>query len=138
MIILKKILKWVCIFLALLLLLFCVLLIIPEKETVPRIQHRSNTAYWKMDEGFHIAYTKLAGIDSIQKPPIIFLHGGPGGYIHSSIIEALSGFTAYGYDIYLYDQRGSGLSDRLKKYIDISFEKHLLDLNEIISNKEVV
>jgi pimeloyl-ACP methyl ester carboxylesterase len=37
--------------------------------------------------------------------------------------------------VYLYDQRGSGLSDRLDKYSDINFEKHILDLNEIVTEK---
>ena len=40
-----------------------------------------------------------------------------------------------GYDIYLYDQIGSGLSDRLPKPRDYSFERHLNDLNEIIENQ---
>lgn len=43
--------------------------------------------------------------------------------------------TAYGYDVYLYDQRGSGLSDRLNRYSDITFEKHVLDLKEILYDK---
>ncbi len=131
----KKILKWVTRCIGVLILIFILLLVIPEKETVPSIQPRDNTAYWKMDEGFKIAYTHLKGNNSITKPPIVFLHGGPGGYIHSSIIQTLASLTDYGYDIYLYDQRGSGLSDRLPKYADISFEKHILDLDEIISKK---
>ena len=132
---LKKILKIFASILLVLLTLFIILLIIPEKEVITPIKVRKNTAYWKMEEGFNIAYTKLEGIDSLQKPAVIFLHGGPGGYVHSSIIETLSHLTNYGYDVYLYDQRGSGLSDRLDKYSDISFEKHLIDLDEIISKK---
>ena len=133
--IVKKIFKWVGIFLGALILIFTILLIIPEKETVKTIQPRETTQYWKMKEGFKIAFTHLHGIDSIHKSPILFLHGGPGGYVHSSIIEALGSLTKKGYDVYLYDQRGSGLSDRMEKYSDINFEKHILDLHEIITKQ---
>lgn len=131
----KKILKWIGIILGVLILIFAILLILPEKENITPIQPRESTQYWEMQEGFKIAFTHLNGVDSISKSPIIFLHGGPGGYIHSSIIHTLNELTKFGHDVYLYDQRGSGLSDRLEKYSDINFEKHILDLNEIISKK---
>lgn len=133
--IIKKILKWIGIAIGIVFFLFIILLIVPEKETIQTISPRENTQYWKMKEGFQIAYTHVKSVDSLNKPPVIFLHGGPGGYVHSSIIETLAELTKNGNDVYFYDQRGSGLSDRLPKYSDISFEKHLLDLHEIISEK---
>jgi len=132
---LKKILKWTAIVLGAILLVFVTLLIIPEKETVTPIQPRESTQYWKMSKGFKIAYTHLKSNDSIAKNPVIFLHGGPGGYIHSSIIETMKSVAKEGHDVYLYDQRGSGLSDRMPNYSDINFEKHLIDLHEIIETK---
>ncbi len=135
MFILKKILKWIGIILLVLLLFFILLLILPEKEVVKTIQPRASTQYWEMTEGFKIAYTHLKGADNIYNPPIIYLHGGPGGYVHSSIIKTLTNLTSLGHDIYLYDQRGSGLSDRLNRFSDINFEKHIGDLNEIIEQK---
>ena len=133
--IVRKIFKWIGIILGVLLLIFMVLLVVPEKETIKSIQPRESTEYWEMNEGFKIAYTHLEGIDSLNKSPVIFLHGGPGGYIHSSIIKTLERLTRKGHHVYLYDQRGSGLSDRFDKYSDVTFEKHLLDLHEIISQK---
>ena len=133
--IIKKIFKWIGILIGVLLTIFIVLLVIPEKETIQSIQPRESTRYWDMNEGFRIAFTQLEGIDSLNKTPVIFLHGGPGGYIHSSIIETLGSLTSKGHDVYLYDQRGSGLSDRFDKYSDVTFEKHLLDLHEIITQK---
>jgi len=132
---LKKLFKWVAIVLIFCLSVFCLLLLIPEKETVSPIRPRATTQFWLMDEAFKIAYTKLPSHDTLHKTPVLFLHGGPGGYIHSSIIQTLSSLTDSGYDVYLYDQRGSGLSDRLAKYTDISFNKHIMDLDEIISHK---
>lgn len=131
----KNIFKWLGLLIGAFLILFIIMLITPEKETVKSIQKRAYTQYWEMDEGFKIAYTHFQRTDNWNKSPIIFLHGGPGGYVHSSIIQTLGGLSELGHDIYFYDQRGSGLSDRLEKYSDISFEKHLLDLHEIIDDK---
>jgi len=116
-----------------LIILFLILLVFPEREIVKPIQPRGSTQYWEMSEGFDIAFTHIKS--NGNRSPIIFLHGGPGGYIHSSIIECLSDLKQYGHDVYFYDQRGSGLSDRLDKFSDVSFEKHLLDLHEIIEVK---
>ena len=132
---LRKMLKWLGMLLGALILLFILLLLVPERETVPTIQPRESTAYWNMEEGFKIAYTHLPAADTSAKTPIIFLHGGPGGYVHSSIIHTLGQLTPLGHELYFYDQRGSGLSDRLERFSDVSFEKHLQDLHEIITEK---
>lgn len=132
---LKYTLKVLAGIIALVLTLFIIMVIIPEVEAVKSIQPRESTKYWKMSEGFKIAYTHLKSKDSIKKSPIVYLHGGPGGYIHSSVIEAMSALTEVGHDVYLYDQRGSGLSDRLEKFSDISIKKHIKDLTEIVSEK---
>ena len=131
----KKIGKGIGIILVIAILLFLILLVVPEKETVPPIQPRENTQYWQMEEGFNIAYTHLPARDDVKNSSIIFLHGGPGGYVHSSIIETLSDLTTLGHDVYLYDQRGSGLSDRMTNISDVSFVAHVQDLHEIITQQ---
>ena len=133
--ILRSILKWIGYILAAIIILFTLLVFIPEKEEVPAITPAEDTQYWEMSEGFQIAYRYRPGIGDSVKTPILYLHGGPGGYIHSSIADALGELNKWGYTVYLYDQRGSGLSDRLEKFSDVSFEKHLADLHEIISDK---
>jgi len=131
----KRILKILTGLLLVGLIYFVVLLIIPEKETIKSIRPRESTQYWQMSEGFQIAYTHLESTDSVKKAPIVYVHGGPGGYIHSSVIQAMSELTIVGHDVYLYDQRGSGLSDRLEKFSDISIKKHIKDLKEIVADK---
>ena len=130
---LANVLKWFGYVLGALLFIF--LIIIPEKEVVPAISPSEDTAYWAMSEGFNIAYRYLPAQADSVKAPVVYLHGGPGGYVHSSIVKTLSELTTVGYPVYLYDQRGSGLSDRLKKFSDISIEKHLSDLHEIIDEQ---
>ncbi|MEM8487335.1 MAG: alpha/beta hydrolase [Bacteroidota bacterium] len=126
-------LKWCGYALLAILIIFFILLVIPEREVVPAIEPTSSTAYWQMSEGFDIAYQFLPAQTDSAKSPVIYLHGGPGGYVHSSIVHTLGALTALGYPVYFYDQRGSGRSDRLEKFSDVSFEKHLSDLHEIIT-----
>lgn len=129
----RQIFKWTLRSIGILLLVFLIWSLIPLKETIKPIQPRQNTKYWTMQNGYKIAYTKIEGDTTKTKPTVIFLHGGPGGYIHSAIIHQMKEVAQNGYDVYLYDQIGSGLSDRLPKPKDYSFERHLKDLNEIIT-----
>jgi len=129
----RRILKYTFRTIGVVILIFLIWSLIPLKETIKPIQPRKDTKYWTMKNGYKIAYTELNGDSSNAKPAVIFLHGGPGGYIHSAIINQMREVAQNGYDVYLYDQIGSGLSDRLPKPKDYSFERHLTDLHEIIS-----
>ena len=128
-------LKWSGYIFGAILLIVLALLVIPEKEVVPAITPTEHTRYWEMSEGFRMAYRYLPGTADTTKTPVVYLHGGPGGYIHSSIVNTLSALNKWGYTVYLYDQRGSGLSDRLPNFSDVSIEKHLADLDEIITGQ---
>jgi proline iminopeptidase len=129
----KRIVKWTFRTIGILFLLLFIWSLLPLKQTIPPIQPRPDTKYWNLREGYRIAYTTIAGDTTNSNPAILFLHGGPGGYIHSAIITQLREVAKKGYDVYLYDQIGSGLSDRLPKPKDYSFHRHLNDLNEIIT-----
>lgn len=129
----RRILKYTFRTIGIVFLIFITWSLIPIKQTINPIQPRPDTKYWTMQDGFKIAYTKIIGDSTNSNPSIIFLHGGPGGYIHSAIITQMKEVGVKGYNVYLYDQIGSGLSDRFPKPKDYSFEKHLKDLNEIIN-----
>ena len=119
---------------ALLLTLVAYLLavIIPRSYDVPQMHKRNGTQYWDLQTGSTIAYT-LVPAKGPKKPfPIIYLQGGPGGFISNRNIEMLSPLSEDGYDIYLYDQIGSGLSDRLPNIKDYTADRHKIDLEEII------
>jgi len=85
-----------------------------------------------MRGGYRIAYTRVPAAAAGSGAPIIFLHGGPGGYIYESTIATMGRFAALGHDVYLYDQVGSGLSDRRPRPRDYSVDGHLADLHEIV------
>lgn len=131
----RRIFKWTFRSIGIIFLIFLIWSLIPISQTIGPIKPRPDTQYWFMTDGNKIAFTKIEGDSANINPPIIFLHGGPGGYIHSSIINQMKQVALHGFDIYLYDQMGSGLSDRLPNPKDYSFERHLKDLNEIINSQ---
>lgn len=131
----RGIFKWIFRCVGIIFLILLIWSLIPISPTIKPIQPRFDIQYWTMQDGYKIAYTKIEGNSANTNPAIIFLHGGPGGYIHSAIIHQMKEVTQEGYDVYLYDQMGSGLSDRLPKPKGYSFERHLKDLNEIINTQ---
>ncbi|MDF2852960.1 MAG: alpha/beta hydrolase fold protein [Sphingobacterium multivorum] len=89
--------------------------------------------YWNLKTGSKIAYYKLSAKPGVIKKtvPIIFLHGGPGAYVREIEINFFKLFTEEGYDVYLYDQAGSGRSSLIpkKQYSD---ERNIMDFEAII------
>lgn len=108
------------------------ILFYPRTYNVPQMKDREGTLYWDLPTGSRIAYTLIAA-KGIKKPfPIIFLQGGPGGFITDRNIAVLEPLSENGYDIYLYDQVGSGHSARLENINEYTAERHKKDLEEIV------
>jgi len=105
---------------------------IPGTYNVPQLQKRAGTQYWDLPTGSKIAYTLVSAKGTKKPHSIIYLQGGPGGYISHRNIEILAPLSEDGYDIYLYDQIGSGQSDRLTNVNDYTADRHKRDLEEII------
>ncbi|MBG6110198.1 proline iminopeptidase [Flavobacterium sp. CG_9.10] len=125
-----KITKWL---LLILLIIFIVKGCIPTKLDVPQMKQRVTTQYWNLPSGSKIAYTMIEGKGTKKTSPIIYLHGGPGGYVYTKNIEILGKLSELGYDVYLYDQIGSGLSGRLEKVKEYTANRHKKDLEEIVN-----
>jgi proline iminopeptidase len=82
--------------------------------------------------GSKIAYTLVSAI-GIKKPyPIIYLQGGPGGFISDRNIKMLAPLSEDGFDIFLYDQIGSGQSERLSDINEYTAYRHKKDLEGLI------
>jgi len=128
----KKLFK----FLTYILLLFSAILLlevfIPRTYNVPHIQKREGTQYWDLPTGSRIGYTLISAKGIIKPNPIIFLQGGPGGFISDRNIKILAPLAEDGYNVYLYDQVGSGHSERLANINEYTAERHQRDLEEII------
>ena len=118
-------------------LLFCVLIFVftvfyPRNYNVPRFQKREGTQYWNLATGSKIGYIFIPGKGDNKLFPVIFLHGGPGGHITDLDIQTLAPLSDSGYDIYLYNQIGSGESGRLTDIEEYTVARHIEDLKEII------
>src|SRR5256885_7815657 len=100
----------------------------PRKYSVPQLQKRINTQYWNLSSGSKIGYTLIKAKSNFKSYPIIYLHGGPGGHITDIDINVLSKLADSGYNVYLYDQIGSGQSERLNNINDYTVERHTEDL----------
>ncbi|KJD35637.1 hypothetical protein PW52_07770 [Tamlana sedimentorum] len=95
---------------------------------------RNSTQYWELTIGSKIAYTHLTPKNDSILGTIIYLHGGPGGYIDDLTINVFENIANNGYEVFLYDQIGSGLSSRLANPKDYSVQRHSNDLKNIITN----
>jgi proline iminopeptidase len=115
-----------------LVLILAGLCFIPRSYKVPKIVKRSGTKFWNLSTGSVIGYTYIPAKNNRKPFPIIFLHGGPGGFFSDEFISVLSNISEDGYDIYLYDQIGSGQSARLNNIKLYTPERQVKDLEAII------
>jgi proline iminopeptidase len=128
----KKIFKFIKYALLLCIAIFLFKIFLPGKYNVPQLQKRESTKYWNLPTGSEIGYTLVSAKGKKRPYPIIYLHGGPGGAISNRDIKILSPLSNDGYDVYLYDQIGSGQSARLENINDYTADRHKRDLEEII------
>jgi proline iminopeptidase len=112
-------------------LVYAITVLVPREYDVPSIQERAGTQYWDLATGSRIAFFHIAA-NGIRKPcPIIYLHGGPGGHVRDDLIRSLAPLSNDGYDIYFYDQVGSGMSGRLEDITEYTVDRHVRDLDAI-------
>lgn len=102
----------------------------------PSKQILSEVRFWALPTGSRIAYVHIPAKDSINAIPIVFLHGGPGAYqvtenLTEEPIKWFRHLAQLGFDIYFYDQIGSGLSARLSDPGKYTVDRHIADLEEI-------
>ncbi|RFS80943.1 alpha/beta fold hydrolase [Actinomadura spongiicola] len=89
-----------------------------------------DTRYWQLSTGSRIAYTFTPGQGRRRPDPVVRLHGGPGtpGAGPDDLDRALS---ALGFDVYTYDQLGSGRSQRLTDPTGYTVVRQVADLEAI-------
>ncbi len=138
----KKIISSATYLLLLLVAIYVICVFVPRKYEVPLIHERVGTKYWNLATGSRIAFFHVAAKGNKKKPyPIIYLHGGPGGHVSDDLIRSLTPLSHEGYDIYFYDQVGSGMSTRLKDITEYTVDRQVLDLNAIsaqLGSKKVI
>lgn len=109
----------------------------PPQRTLVAPEPTAETQYWTLADGSRIAY-EVSRAKGVARPiPVVVLHDGPGmpalPFFHALGKRPLDFVSDDGYDVYYYDQLGSGLSGRR----DLSHEqtytvaRHVEDLEEI-------
>jgi proline iminopeptidase len=128
----KNILQFLKYALLLCLVVSTLAVFIPRSYDVPQRHKPKDTQYWDLPTGSKIAYT-LVSAKGLKKPfPIVYLQGGPGGFISERNINMLAPLSEDGFDIFFYDQIGSGQSERLSNISEYTADRHKKDLEEII------
>jgi proline iminopeptidase len=87
--------------------------------------------FWELSTGSRIAYVKIAAEGKPKATPIIFIHGGPGVPMMADDARYFGQLARDGYDVYLYDQIGAGLSPRLADPTQYTIARHVADLEAI-------
>lgn len=67
----------------------------------------------ELPTGSRLAYVRVPGATPRQPLPVVVVHGGPGVAQMAEDLPYFSRLAALGFDVYLYDQAGSGHSARL-------------------------
>jgi len=87
--------------------------------------------FWELPTGSKIAYVRVAAEDSARPTPIVFLHGGPGVPDMEGDSEYFGQLSREGFDVYVYDEVGSGSSSRLADPRGYTLERDVEDLEAI-------
>lgn len=87
--------------------------------------------FWNLPTGSRIAYVKIAAVGTSKPTPIIFVHGGPGFAQMATDAPFFGQLSRDGYDVYLYDQIGAGLSPRLDDPTQYTVARAVADLEAI-------
>ena len=90
-------------------------------------------SYWELTTGSRIAYLRVPAKGTAKATPIIRVHGGPGGYAvaNPNAVAYFGQLALDGYEVYFYDQTGSGFSTRLGNPRDYTFTRSIQDLEAI-------
>ncbi|WP_163802958.1 alpha/beta fold hydrolase [Mycolicibacterium anyangense] len=86
--------------------------------------------YWSVPDGRLAYYHQSAAPMPGRRPPVVFLHGGP-GTPGEGLPTGSAELAALGYDVYAYDQLGAGRSSRLSDVTHYTVEHAVDDLDAV-------
>lgn len=115
------------------LILFCTgfVLLKPLKDPRNEPGPIDGLGYWELSTGSTISYVHIKGIGAGQPYPIVFVHGGPGTPDMTGDARYFGKLADLGYDLYIYDQLGSGRSSRLQDPGGYTLSRDVADLEAI-------
>jgi proline iminopeptidase len=88
--------------------------------------------YWQLSTGSRIAWVHLPAHGPRRRPtPVVFLHGGPGIADMAGDAACFGQLTRDGFDVWVYDQVGTGRSSRLADPRGYTIARGVADLEAI-------
>lgn len=87
--------------------------------------------FWRLSTGSTIAYVRVPAESDARETPVVFLHGGPGVPDMAGDSRYFGRLAEEGYDVYVYDELGSGRSSRLDDPRGYTLERDVRDLEAI-------
>jgi proline iminopeptidase len=111
--------------------MFVLTSLLPPRDPAPSPAPVPGQRFWDLSTGSRIAYVRLSAQGTAAATPIVFLHGGPGVPDMQGDAAYFGQLTADGFDVYVYDQVGSGRSSRLADPRGYTIARQVDDLEAI-------
>ena len=100
---------------------------------VPESAPPADAEYWRLPTGSRIAYYAYPAGEGAASTPLVYLHDGPGLAVLDVERAFYHRFAQDGFDVYLYDQVGTGQSERLDDIGAYGMARNVADLDAIRS-----
>jgi proline iminopeptidase len=84
--------------------------------------------WWELPTGSRLAWVRLPAQGPRRPTPVVFLHGGPGIADMAGDAASFGRLTGDGYDVFIYDQVGTGRSNRLEDPNRYTIAREVADL----------
>jgi len=87
--------------------------------------------FWELSTGSRIAYVRVPAEGDARGTPVIFLHGGPGTPDMKGDSEYFGRLARSSFDVYVYDEVGTGRSSRLEDPRRYTLTRDVADLEAV-------
>lgn len=105
---------------------------VPQHE-FPNVQTDERFEYQDLGDGRIAAVAQFHPPEDVtpREETMVFVHGGPGAYLRDFDLDFISGFTADGFNVVMYDQVGAGRSS-IVEITEYSHQGNVQDLRQIL------
>jgi proline iminopeptidase len=105
--------------------------LLPLSDPRPALAAVPGASRWRLPSGSQIRYVYMPARGRARPYPVVVLHGGPGVADLAGDAAYFGQLTADGFDVYVYDQLGSGGSSRLPDPAGYGTGRDVSDLEQI-------
>jgi proline iminopeptidase len=111
--------------------LFALTALLPMRDPRLPAAPLEGQRFWELATGSRIAYVRVPAEGEARAAPVIFLHGGPGASDMKGDSEYFGRLSRDGFDVYVYDEVGTGRSSRLDDPRGYTLARDVADLEAV-------